>query len=141
MTAPNWVRARAECTLERSFAEVEKAIRDDVAKFNSLATENRRSRLFVVEVRDGGIEIRRARRSENPRGPRLIADPDRDQDFVRVSHGNGEIVAQRQDRDPLTISPQWTADTLSCDLYIGDRVFPLWNVSERILEPFLFGED
>ena len=141
MSAPNWIKARAECTLERSFAEVEKAIRDDVAKFKSLAPENRSGRLFIVDKRDGGIEIRRARRSESHRGPQLIVDPDRDQDLVRVSHGNCEIVAQRQDRDPLTVTPQWIADTLSCDLYIGDRVFPLWNVSERILEPFLFDED
>ena len=96
--------------------------------------------MFIVDERDGGIEIRRARRSESHRGPPLIVDPDRDQDFVRVSHGDGVIVAQRQDRDPLAVTPQWTAETLSCDLYIGDRVFPLWNVSERILKSFLFDE-
>ena len=34
MTAPNWVKARAECTMEQNFGVVADQIRKDVGKFN-----------------------------------------------------------------------------------------------------------
>ena len=140
MTMPNWVKERAACTLENNFLTIEKSIKSDIKVFNRLAPKNRGKRLFVVENRDDGVDIRRAKRIDDHRGIHLVVDANYDRDFVRVEYGNGVIVAKRQDRPILTICPRWNATSLACDLYIEDVTFPLWNVSERILEPFLFDE-
>ena len=73
-------------------------------------------------------------------GFRLAADPDFAQDFVSVEQADGRIVARREPRFELADCPRWNADTLTCDLFIGEAAFPAWGVSARILEPFLFDE-
>ena len=140
MSAIDWVKARAACTLENNFLTIEEAIRNDIKAFNSLAPKNRGEKLFVVEKLDNSIDVQRAKRIDNNRGHRLVVDANYDQDFVHIEYGNSVIVAKRQDRFTLTICPRWNAASLACDLYIEDVAFPLWNVSEQILEPFLFDE-
>ena len=137
MNTPNWVKARAECTLQRNFADVANAIRKDVERFNSLSPSNRGDRLFLAEDEEDRLEVRRAVRVTNSRGSHILPDQDYFEDFISVECRDGAIVAQRQDRFELTVYPRWNADSLTCDLYIGDQAFPLWNISERILEPFL----
>lgn len=143
MSVPNWVKARAECTLENTFATLEKTIKKDVRRFNGLPSATRCGRLFVVEDREHGIAIFRAKQIGDYRaeqGKRLVADDDFNQDFMAVGYGDDVIVARRQPQFELTVHPRWNADTLTCDLFIDDRAFPLWNVSARILEPFLFDD-
>ena len=140
---PDWVKARAACTLERNFTALSKAIRKDVRRFNGLPSAIRSARLFVVEDRESGIAILRAKRVNDQRaeqGKRLVPDDDFDQDFIAVEYGDDVIVAQRQPQFELIVHPRWNADTLTCDLFIGDTPHPLWNVSARILEPFLFDD-
>ena len=140
MSALDWVKARAACTLESNFFIIEKALKNDIKAFNRLTPVSRGGRLFIVTNHDKGIDIRRAKRIDDYRGSQTIIDDNYDQDFVRIEYGNGAIVAKRQDRFTLTIRPRWNAASLACDLYIEDDAFPLWNVSEQILEPFLFDE-
>ena len=140
MSALDWVKARAACTLESNFLAIEKVLKNDIKAFNRLAPASRDGRLFIDINRDNGIDIQRAKRIDDYREFRIIVDDNYDQDFVRIEYGNGVIVAKRQDRFILTICPRWNAASLACDLYIEDAAFPLWNVSEQILEPFLFDE-
>ncbi|MDE0713225.1 MAG: hypothetical protein OXH60_13960 [Rhodospirillales bacterium] len=140
---PNWVKARAACTLEENFASLSKSIRKDVRRFNGLPNTIRADRLFVVQDRKAGIAVVRAKLIHDHRaaqGERVIADEDFDQDFVAVEYGNDLIVARRRPQFELTIHPRWNADTLTCDLFIDDTPHPLWNISARILEPFLFDD-
>lgn len=138
MSGESWIAARADCTLEKNFGTVEKAVREDVKRFNRLAPTKRDGRLFMPEKSHGELTIRRAQRVKDHRGARMVADPDSADDFLTVRCDGNAIVAQRQDREPVVIEPRWNPETLSCDLFIGDRPRPLWHVSQEILEPFLF---
>ena len=138
MSEQNWIKARADCTLENNFKAVEKAVREDVSRFNRLSPAKRDHRLFQSETDQGELIIRRAERVKDHRGQRLEPHPDCTEDVLTVRCEPPSIVARRQDREPVVIDPRWNGDTLSCDLYIGNRPLPLWHVSQEILEPFLF---
>ena len=116
MSGENWIAVRADCTLESNFREVEKAVREDVKRFNRLAPAKRDGRLFLSENKDGELTIRRAQRVKDHRGQRMVADPDCADDFLTVRCDGATIIAQRQDREPIVIEPRWNRETLTCDL-------------------------
>lgn len=38
------------------------------------------------------------------------------------------------------ITRKWNSETLSCDHMLGERIVEMWELSEFILEPFMFGD-
>jgi len=45
---PNWVKARANCTVEVSFKALVKRIEADINRFNGLESRERKDRFFVL---------------------------------------------------------------------------------------------
>ena len=60
-------------------------------------------------------------------------------DSISVKKSSTCISATRSLHDPLTISPKWNEDTLSCDLLVAGKLLPIWAISQRILGDFFFG--
>ena len=131
MSGENWIAVRADCTLESNFREVEKAVREDVKRFNRLAPAKRDGRLFLSENKDGELTIRRAQRVKDHRGQRMVADPDCADDFLTVRCDGATIIAQRQDREPIVIEPRWNRETLTCDLPLANSPGPCGMSAKR----------
>ena len=131
----NWVRARANCTLEWIFLEITTEMGTDIKGFNDLPPQNRRDRLFdSTLIRDSGLKVSRV--SQNPVGDMVVVNAD---DFVLVEKTSTHITAKRTGHDSLTITPRWNEETLLCDLLVGGRPLSVWQISQRILGDFFFG--
>ena len=141
--SPNWVAARAACTLEHCFKGLAERVRSDVRKFNGLTPATRRDRQFLVEDIDSGVAVVRARNVPDHRsrsGVTPVRDPDFETDCVRIEHGNGRITARRKPDFEMSVTPRWNDGTLTCDLFVDDVPVPVWKASARILEPYLFDD-
>lgn len=141
MSGKGWIAVRADCTLEKSFLEIAKAVRDDIKCFNALRKEKRDGRLFSLAITDDELTVSRATRVPDNRGHRgksLVPDPNFEDDCLTICCEGAAIVARRQDEEKLVVVPRWNKATLTCDLVVDDQPLPLSHVSQELLEPFLF---
>ena len=136
-----WVRARADCTLETIYQQVSARLRRDVERFNRIAARKHMDRRFLVET-NTATTIYRAieNRGQNPRGGSLLIAPEQKKDYVKCHLIEDRIVAERPNEWSLDIRSQWNEETLTCDLFIEDQVLSLSRISQRILGDFLFEE-
>ena len=68
----------------------------------------------------------------------FIRASDPDSDFVRVSHTDSGLLAERRDFWKLEVKMQWNPATLQCDLMMDGEARPLDYVSQRAVGDFLF---
>lgn len=135
----NWVDARADCTPELTCQALVKIVQGDIQRFNNLPSEKRGDRTFRCRE-DGDNWIVERTRSVLQGGQTIYdLDPEHKDYQIRIGLSDGMIVAERPGVTRLEIEPRWNEETLVCDLYIDDRAFPVWHVSQKILREFMFG--
>ena len=135
----DWVLARSRCTAAYYIGELVKVIRRDVDRFNRLERTQDSNRFFVVESESDGCTVRHARIQRFADGKnQFIRASDPDSDFVRVSHTDSGLLAERRDFWKLEVKMQWNPATLQCDLMMDGEARPLDYVSQRAVGDFLF---
>ena len=138
-TGQNWVRARAQCTIEGNFEAISKAVQQDIIAFNNLEVSKRKDRLFRHHLLDTEFEVYRAREVFKPGGGSYLGrHPDHENDVVRVRCSLDSIVACRKDYWRFEIIPAWNENTLMCDFLIKGEPSPIWYISHKILGNILF---
>ncbi|MDE2699693.1 MAG: hypothetical protein OXI23_12550 [Gemmatimonadota bacterium] len=151
MTAKDWVKKRAECTLPNLFAALERQIRADVCAYNCLSRENETGRYFAVGPKPAGPhEVERTigesafavchgewRDKAYHQVEGYFPQEDND-DCIALEIRGGKILACRTGGKPLEISTWWNDDTLTCDYFVGDKAMNLAQLSQRIIGDFLF---
>ena len=132
--ADNWVLARANCTLDGIFDELTRVLESDIREFNDLSPKKRDDRMFDSSpIRDAAFEVYRV--SHSTIGERRRAG----QDGILVQKASASIKVTRDRGDFLTITPRWNEETLACDLLVGGKLFSVWQISQKILGEFFFG--
>lgn len=137
----NWVKARADCTIETIYQELSARLRGDVEQFNTIAEKKHSDARFLAES-NSSTRIYHAieNRGQNLRGGPLLIDPEQKKDYVECRLIEDRIVAERPNEWSLDIYSEWNEETLTCDLSIKGKTLSLPRISQRILGDFLFGE-
>ncbi len=134
---PSWVMALAECNLDLTFDALRSVVQRDVNEVNQLPAKKRRDYTFKFERNDQGMEpkflVRRTR--ENP------VDPDNKLDIEVVSFQQTQtfIAVNENGKVLFCAIPQWNADDLSCHLYVDEKPYEAWQVSQKALANLFFG--
>ena len=123
--ADNWVLARANCTPEWIFFGITCAMESDIRKFNDLPPQNRLNRSFdSTPIRDTAFKVFRV---------------SHENDFILVQRSHMGITVERAGNASFTITPRWNEETLACDLLVGGKLFSVYQISQKILGEFFFG--
>ena len=132
----DWVLARANCTLEGMFEELRCTMEGDIKRFNSLPPPRRRRMMFDSnQVHSHKFEVYPVAR--NPAGD-MIRINTNDSIFIQMT--NILITAERSGvHAPLTITPKWNEESLTCDLVINGAVLSMSQISQKILGEFFLG--
>ena len=145
MTDPNWVEARAKCTIQNSFELIVNQIEIDIGRFNKLKQQSDRpdGRFIVIHKEHSGFaKVIKAHIEVQGSKEFLKADDINPQDCITVEIKDSEIYAEVNTGKPtdfnLNIKRKWNPETLTCDLIVNDKPTQPWNISETILEPFIF---
>jgi len=141
MLQENWVKARSECTVESSFQLIVKQIRKDIKAFNALQPPPPTcigGRFIVIDDSKTSIKVLSAHFVHGEGGNFLAPVEENAQDYVTIKIKGDEIYVDRSNLFNTTIKRKWNAETLACDLVVKGKVMLPWNISETILEPFIF---
>ena len=122
---PNWVRARADCTIETAFKMIVQEIQKDLKVFE----EEFASRKLDVRCEDLTF-ILEERSTTSSRPPaRVAVRTDSERDHIEVSRDRITI---------FTVEQEWNDEDLTCDLLICGKVVEPWQVSKKALYGFIF---
>ncbi|MCY4522439.1 MAG: hypothetical protein OXC13_16895 [Caldilineaceae bacterium] len=124
---PNWVKARAHCTLEDTFEQVVDAIKHDVKCFNGLPPDKR----VLPTVRHERIENTVHFGFEHPAG--MHQGP-----LVTVRIESAKVQVLRDRTFLFEVDRQWNEQTLTCDLLIEGKTYFLWQISQKAIGDLLF---
>ena len=134
---PNWVAERAKCNLETTFEALCQIVKRDVDEMNKLSVKRRGGHAFRFDECAQGTEpFMRVRRF--PEG-----DPDSESaHWITFRLTINAIIVEPMIAPQKTryeVVPRWNEKAGSCELFIGDDVFEVWQVSQRALSPLFFG--
>lgn len=134
----NWVKARANCTLEDNLSVIISQVEKDVDTFNKLRSDKRGTRHFSSSFDDGEFIIKRMIEVTDHRGMYVVEDDKYKSDIVVVRCAQTAISVCRNSRMNFTINPRWNPDSQECDMLVRGDAYPVWRISEMILGDFLF---
>jgi hypothetical protein len=129
---PNWVAERAACRIDLMFDALWQIVERDVADFNKLLPNLRcRRTASVARNGDGTCPMIRVYRAEEGGAESTLTYTLHDTTITIKHHG------KKDNR----IGVAWDPDTHFCLLADKEteELFKVWQLSERSLEPFLFG--
>lgn len=125
----NWVRSRAQCTIEYWFDELVKVIQNDVKNFNNLPEEKRQNLgLFRCDLKNK-TELEVSEIEEHWRSPL---------ESISVKKNAHEIYIFKGDKVLYKIEPKWNFKTLTCDLIVDKETHPLGELSQMAIGDLLF---
>ncbi len=125
---PNWVQARADCTLQGTFEQIVDAVKQDIACFNKLPSEQRKSLEVALVWRAGDAVVGYATSSG-------IALHD---DIVSIKTASRAVRISRNDEVLFEVEREWNEQTLVCDLKINGTIHSLWQISQKAIGDLLF---
>jgi len=142
---PNWVEARANCTVEASFEALVGFVRRDTLKFNELLPKDKVSGLFILQMDgDTAANVLHAHRVMVNGGTELRPVDTKSGTRLRIEIRGNSINLQKADQSTTLVTRRWNPETLNCDHILvsdkGEKVLSLWLLSAFILEPFMFGD-
>ena len=129
---PNWVEARANCTLEGTFEQIVETIQHDIACFNKLPVKQR-----------PGAEVSQHRPDQMENNFYVgYGSPERitKDDYVRIHRTMTTLQVFRKKSPLFTVEREWNEEKLRCDLKIDGTVHSLWQISQKAIGSLLFPE-
>ena len=141
MSAPDWVKARFECTASEVFKALIDTLRRDTTRFNGLSGTSPSARVFKPEHDNGVFRVFRG--CYVMQGGKHILTKHHDHchsanQRIQVELRDDTIIARRGDIWSLEINHVWNAESLRCDYMIDGAVVSLESLCQRILGDFLF---
>ncbi len=124
---PNWVQARANCTLEGTFKQIVDAIQYDTDCFHGLPPDQHKARTITPYPQADTVIFRRHGNGLTP----LNED-------VSVHIVDMTIQVRRNNSLLFQIHRAWNEQTLTCDLKIDGEVHSLWQISQKAIGDLLF---
>ena len=121
----SWVRARAACTPRATFLDLLEQIKADINEINE-ANEIRTSEFEIKIESDYEFRVVRKGLADKP----CVT-------FKQCLTPNKVIVDPRGEQ-PYEIRCTWNMETMSCDRFVGDKRYQLWEISQRALCPWFF---
>jgi len=134
-SAPNWVKARANCTPADRMNDLISQIKHDIACFTKPGIEKRGTRRFNGSLTDSTFTVRRQNEVQNHRGTHHVDDSS---EPVTVRLDGDAILACRNGKVHIQIVPQWNSANQSCNFVVDGEVLPVWQISEMILGDYMF---
>ena len=133
MEAPNWVLKRAQCNLEGIFDALYQRVQDDVVEINKLSSKRRRNHKFDTECTTADA-IRTFRVSwyeeDNLHNPSA--------ESVVFTRNTASITFHQTGSEKVSIISKWNESEMICDLFVRDRKYELWEISQMALGSFFF---
>ena len=127
---PNWVRGRADCSVEMIFEALSQIVRRDVEEANKLESSKRRGYSFRFEASDEGTHpIFKV-------GNGQMGDRSQSVLFRMTDWG---ILIECADKQFLRAAPRWDVDSMKCRLSVEDVFHDPWEISQEALTPLFFG--
>ena len=127
---PNWVEARADCTLEDTFEQLIAVVWQDTECFNQLPHEKRSGRGRVTFRKHDGRTVYVGYGDSE----RLMTS-----EHIRlIMTGSKLEVRNHQDKLMFTVDREWNPKTLICDLLIDGEIHSLWQISQKAVGDLLF---
>ena len=138
----NWVQKRAECTIQKSFESIVDRIRKDIKTFNNLQTRFDGRFIVIHKEHSGFAKVVKAHIVLDD-GKQVPMPIDKDSPHcitVEIKDSNiyAEVHTEKSTEFSLIVERKWNSETLTCDLIHDGKVKQPWNISESILEPFIF---
>ena len=139
----NWVKARADCTIEDTLGKLVGRIKSDVRLFNGLDEKKRRKRYFKVKDNEESYSVLRAQKLDVvPRqGDPYPVDLRYRHLGITIGVAQECIVAQycpTETNEPIEIESRWNKEELACDLFIKGEKYTIPQISQLIIGDFLF---
>ena len=130
---PNWVRGRADCRLDMKFQALVQIVERDVKEFNSLTSDKRHKRSFLIASNDEGPYPIVRVEEFNFDGPGDLPSVSFTMSDVaiRVNGGGVQFYAK----------PAWDFKSSECRLHIdgGHIPYEAWEISQQALSNLFFG--
>ena len=130
---PDWVTARAACTLDSLFRRLCEEIEQDVAAIGMVPLEARDGYEARATRKPGGpLEVRR-RKSGEPGPGVTVVSCRKSTDMIRIQFEvpGGQWVS----RDAC---PAWSSQLRTCDLVMDNKHYAPWALSMKLLLPLFF---
>ena len=131
----NWVAERGKCDLGSKFEELYLAVKNDVSYMNGLPQRKRRNYLFDIQNGNGlGTQFKVVRcEGGNPNMPQASG--------VTFEKSEQAIIVNSKDylADAMVIVPAWDETTSSCQMYVNEDRYEIWQLSQKALGTFFFG--
>ena len=128
----NWVLDRAQCTLDLTFDAFAEIVERDVNQMNSLSADQRQNLQFRVERNDGGLnqkfQVQRFLEGQpgNQYGTGVT--------FVKLRSSIEVSLPEKT----FQVVPMWSDKESSCILYVDNKRFETWQISQIALSSFFF---
>ena len=131
---PNWVAERARCNLSGMFAALIERLKEDVREINRLPSARRGDHQF-----DAGM-VPGCGSSSFQVFWRMESNPNHTSGGgVLFDLNTTSMSFQRPHEEKTMIVPQWNHSGTKCELFIGDKKYELWQISQMALCEFFFG--
>ena len=128
----DWVQARINCTTAGVLACLRVQVGHDVSERNRLREQSEHPRLRYVlkddEQGDFRVEVLATTHGKEI-GQKLYAS------FFK---SDSNIEVRTSQCDSFTVSHHWNQETVTCELYIGEKRYDLWQISQKALYDLFF---
>ena len=128
---PDWILARADCTIDGVFGRLIDTISRDVNRFNELPSNKR-----------GNREFKYSRKDQNS----VVIGYNQDEGIARsetvcIRKQCWDVEVYRNSLFQFKIDTGWNIGSLSFDLKVDGKVQPPWMISQMALVDLLFPRD
>ena len=124
---PNWVEARAYCTLEDAFGQIVNAIKQDVDCFNGMPADKRKYCRISWECHEDHVVF--TRHGDDPKPLKDDVSVHLDDKDIEIRHNNAL---------QFRVVPRWSEPSFTCQLTIQGREQTLPTISQKAIGDLLF---
>ena len=129
---PNWVKGRADCSLDLTFDALAQIVERDVKEANELPLNRHVGRSFRFETCDEGTRtmLRVEQTSPITGDIRPQVGFEKYSSYIMVNGGGVQF----------SVRPRWDEGAQRCRLFIrdDDRAYEVWEISQRALIKLFF---
>jgi hypothetical protein len=122
----DWIKARAACSLQVLFKQLQVAVEGDVAAANELPNNVRSDAKFEVSPREGRFVVTRQHDDDGVRAVKFILE-------------KAQIVVDKGAGVSFTAKPSLNTEGV-CKLRVHSTDLELWQVCRMALEDLIFGK-
>ena len=125
----NWVRRRGQCTIRGVFGCLAEQVKRDLRERQSLPPPHPRTRYSFNDIGADKFSVVLEYGRDDRWNAERATDFRLSKDFICIS---------TQHDDSFCVFPQWNHATATCELYVDNERYDLWQVSQKALYDLFF---